>query len=59
MRRWPSGRVLTYRVQGHGLNPWPSHYLKTVKVGILVASLLSIQHLRVGSREGKWCKNQG
>ena len=25
MSRWPSGRVLAYCAQGHGLNPWPSH----------------------------------
>ena len=24
-RRWPSGKVLAYRAQGRGFNPWPSH----------------------------------
>ena len=24
-RLWPSGRVLAYRAQGCGFNPWPSH----------------------------------
>ena len=24
-RRWPSGRVLAYRAQGHEFNLWPSH----------------------------------
>ena len=49
-RRWPSGRVLTYRAQGHG-------FLKTVKIG---TRCHPAKHSALkGMIEGKWCKNQG
>ena len=57
LRRWPSGRVLAYRAQGHRFNPWPNHYLKTENVG---TRCLPAKHSSLKGRfKGKRCKNQG
>ena len=57
VRRWPSGRVLAYRAQGHGFTPWPSHILKTLRVD---TRCLPAKHSALkGMVKRKWCKSQG